>query len=322
MQPDIVAAIDRLEGENVLPPPTAASLRRVAKGDLVSIRFELRALLYSGVALIASGIGFFVKEHYRQIGPVAITLVLSLACAACLAYVLGRAPGFSWLRTPSPTLAFDYILLLAALLFGIDLAYVEAQFKLLGPNWEYHLLIYSVLCLLLAYRFDSSAVLSLALTSFAAWRGVAAKNTLVSIFGDPSSRVRANALFCGALFAAGAIVSVRWRRKAHFEAIWANLGLLLLFGSLLSGALGDSNWRIWEAPLLLLSAAAVAVGLRFRRELYLAEGVIAGYVGALRAVLDGLHGEVAPLAVVTTSAIGVLVLLLVLHRIVGKRRAA
>lgn len=316
MQPEVVAAVERLERENVLPPPTAAFLRRVATGELVSVRFELRTLLYGGVALIAAGAGLFLKEHYRQIGPVAISLALSLAGAACLVYVLDWAPDFSWKAVPSPTLAFDYILLLAVLLFGTDLAYVEAQFRLLGPNWEYHLLLYSLICLAAAFRFDSPAVLSLALTSFAAWRGVAAKNPLAFVFADSTARIRANAIFCGALFAAGAFASARAKKKAHFEPVWANLGLLLLFGGFLSGALGPANWRGWEIPLLVLSAATVAIGLRFGRELYLAEGVIAGYLGLLRIVLHPLRDEIAVLAVVTVSGIGVLALLLLLHRAV------
>lgn len=321
MQPDIVAAIDRLEGESVLPQPAAAQLRRVAKGDLVSIRFEIRALLYGGVALIAGGAGLFVKEHYRQIGPIAISLALSLAGGACLLYVLNRAPDFSWKAVASPTLAFDYVLLLAILLFGADLAYVEAQFRLLGPNWQYHLLVYSLICLVAAFRFDSAAVLSLALTSFAAWRGVAARNPLAILFADPTARIRANAIFCGALFAAGAVWSARAGRKAHFEPVWANLGLLLVFGGLLSGVFAAGNWMIWEIPVLVVSAAALAIGLRFGRELVLAQGVLAGYVGLLKIVLHPLRDDVAVLAVITLSGIGVLALLLVLHRTVKARHA-
>ncbi len=240
----------------------------------------------------------------------------------CFAYVLRRAPESSWKAVASPTLAFDYILLLSVLLFGSDLAYVESQFKLLGPNWEYHLLIYSAICILLAYRYDSAAVLSLALTSFTAWRGVSAKNPVDLLFASQTSRVRANALFCGALFVAAAIWSARTKRKPHFEPVWANLGLLLLFGGLLSGALGDGDWMIWEIPLLLASAAAVAAGLRYGRELYLAEGVLAGYVGVLRIILHPLKDDVTVLAVVTVSGAAVLFLLLALHRIVKARHAA
>ena len=57
------------------------------------------------------------------------------------------------------------------LLIAADLGYVESQFRWLGPNWTYHLLAVSILYFLAAYRFDSRAVLTLALTSFAAWRG-------------------------------------------------------------------------------------------------------------------------------------------------------
>ncbi|MGH9441998.1 MAG: DUF2157 domain-containing protein [Thermoanaerobaculia bacterium] len=321
MQPEIAAAVERLERANVIPSPTASFLFRVARREIVSIRLEIRAALYAGIALIAAGAGLFVKEHSRDIGPVAITLALSLACAGSFAYVLRRAPGFSWQRVPSPTLAFDYILLLSVLLFGLDLAYVETQFRIFGPNWPYHLLLFSLICLAAAYRFDSAAVLSLALTSFAAWRGVAAKSPLDVLFASPTSRIRWNAILCGVLFAAGALWAARSGRKAHFEAVWANLGLLLLFGGLLSGVLNGENWRAWEVPLLVVSAAVLAAGLRFRRELPLAQAVLAGYVGALKIALRPLHNEIAALAVLTVSTIGVLAALLLLHRAVKARHA-
>jgi len=60
------------------------------------------------------------------------------------------------------------------LLLGSDFAYVEAQFRLLGPNWPEHLLVVAIVYFAAAYRFDSRAVLALALTSLAAWRGVSA----------------------------------------------------------------------------------------------------------------------------------------------------
>ena len=38
-------------------------------------------------------------------------------------------------------LGADYVLLLGVLLVGADLAYIETQLRLLGPEWAYHLLV-------------------------------------------------------------------------------------------------------------------------------------------------------------------------------------
>src|SRR6185369_11727257 len=172
MNPDVVAAIARLRAENVLSSRQAALFIRVARGNLVSIRLEIQVLLYVGVLLLTSGIGLLVVEHHRSIGPVAIAGSIALAAAACLVWVVRRAPPFSWEEVPSPRVAFDYVLLLGLLLFASDLAYVEAQFTVLGPRWAHHLLVVGAVYLLAAYRWDSRTVLGLALTTLAAWRGV------------------------------------------------------------------------------------------------------------------------------------------------------
>src|SRR4029077_13204193 len=119
-----------------------------------------------------SGVGLLIVAHQRDIGPVAIAGAIGLAAGVCFSSVIRRAPRFSWGEVASPSLAFDYVLLLGLVLFASDLAYVEAQFTLLGPSWAYHLLIVAAVYLLAAYLWDSRTVLALALTTLTAWRGV------------------------------------------------------------------------------------------------------------------------------------------------------
>ena len=72
MNPDVVTAIARLRAAKVLGSAQAALFDRVARRELVSVRFEIRALLYAGVLLLTAGGGLLVKEHHEQIGPWAI----------------------------------------------------------------------------------------------------------------------------------------------------------------------------------------------------------------------------------------------------------
>ena len=321
MDPDLSDAVDRLSAEGVIPAAAAPRLSRIARGELVSLRGEVRTALYAGVTLIAAGAGLFLKQHYREIGPVTITAALSIAAAACLAYVARCAPPFSWLRVAAPGIAFDYVLILGILLLGSDLAYVESQFRVLGPEWPYHLLLYAAVAFAAAYRFDSAAVLSIALSSFAAWRGVAVRSALGFLLRDGGGRLRANAIACGLLFLAGAAGSVLARRKAHFEPVWGNLGALLLFTGLLSGALGPGRWILWEIPLLAACGAMLLVSVRAGREAYAAEAIVAGYVGGMRIVLHPLRGDAAILFVVAVSAAATLWALVRLHRRMQERHA-
>src|SRR5262247_3771366 len=167
MNPDVVAGIARLRREGILSSGQAVLFGRVARRGLVSIRVEIRALLYLCVLLLTSGVGIFVVEHQADIGRWAIAASIAAASAACLAWVIRSAPPFSWSEVEFPSVAFDYVLLLGLLLFASDLAYIEAQFVLLGPRWAHHLLVVASVYVVAAYRWDSRIVLSLALSTLA-----------------------------------------------------------------------------------------------------------------------------------------------------------
>lgn len=189
----------------------------------------------------------------------------------------------------------DYLLLLAMLLVAADLAYVEAQFRWLGPNWAYHLLAVSILYFVAAYRFDSRAVLTLALTSFAAWRGVEAAFPFAGggAHASTSGLVRANAIGCGLLYIAVGAASLRLRRKPHFEPVYVTAGLLLLLGAMVSGAWQEQHhpWFFWLAALVVVAGVVLAVSYRFRRALDFGIAVAALYLAGLRLLGEMDHGR-------------------------------
>ena len=318
MNPDVVEAIESLRVGGTLSSEQAAVLSRPARGELVSVHWELRTLLYAGVLLATTGVGLFLKEYHDRLGPAALASILALAAAVCIVYVFRRSPPFSWEATKTPHLAVDYVLLLGVLLLGSDLAYVETQFRWLGANWPLHLLIVSILYFLAAYRFDSRVVLSLALSTFAAWRGVSAALPFSGLRGfDATAVVRANALGCGVLFLALGYLSVRLRRKAHFEPVYATVGLLLLFGGLLSGVFewSGEGWLLWEAALLVCAGVTIAIAYRLRRPLDFAIGVLAAYLGLMRALAFLLEGSESILAfTIAFSSLAVLAFLIRMQR--------
>jgi hypothetical protein len=315
MQPEVLKALDRLEAGGSIDGEKADYLRRVAGRKLVSVSAELRAFLYLGVSLLAAGAGLFVKEHYREFGAVAVTAVLSAAAAGCLLYAIRRAPPYSWVAVEPPSIVFDYLVLLGALLLAADLAYVETQFRLLGAGWPYHLLFVSILFLLIGYRFDSRMVLSLSLTSFAAWRGVTLER--VYSIAEPSAApaLRREAIVCGAAFAVLGVLSRRHRRKAHFQGVWTNLGLLLLFGGLLSGIWQDSAaWPYWEAGLAGCALAALFAAFRYRRALSFSVALVALAAGGLKVVFETVRGDAARLLITSLLCLAVVAAIAVVQR--------
>jgi hypothetical protein len=228
VNPDVVGAIARLRADGVLSPAQAARFDRVARRELVTLRFEIRALLYAGVLLLTGGVGALVAQHQHDIGPLAIAFGIGLAALGCLGWVARRAAAFSWGPVPSAGVAFDYVLLLGLLLAAADLAYVEAQLTLLGPRWPRHLLVVAALDLLAAYRWDSRTALGLALTSLAAWRGLAVGLVPTVLGPGIAADLRASAIGLGVLYLAAAAAYVgyfarprhaRRRRRARPRAV-------------------------------------------------------------------------------------------------------
>ena len=322
MNPDVVGAIARLRAANVLSGPQAALFNRVARRELVSVRFEIRVLLYTGVLLLTSGVGLFISEYQRDIGPWAIAGAVGLAAAACLSWVVRKAPPFSWGEVQSPSVAFDYVLLLGLLLLASDLACLEVQFSLLGPNWPHHLLVVAAVYLGAAYRWDSRTVLGLALTTLAAWRGIAVGLIHGSLWRGDAGDLRANAIALGALYLAAAALSVALARKGHFEGVFANSGVLLLLGALVSGVLGDrSGWRVWLVALLVAAGLVLWLSYRLRRSVYFAQGVVAAYLGLLRLVFAPFRFDLSstPLLLAALLGIGAIALVSAAHRRMSER---
>ena len=107
----------------------------------------------------------------------------------------------------------------------------------------------------LAVRGDSRVVATVALTTFAAWRGVAA-SPLERTFWTGDAAVRSNAMATGLLFVVLGRVLIGTSRKAHFEPVATYLGWLLILGSTLSGSTGTEATS-FRAGLFVVGRPAV-----------------------------------------------------------------
>jgi hypothetical protein len=312
MSPDVAQAIPELVEAGVLPPAQAPKLLRVARGELLSVHAELRALLSLGVLLITGGVGVLVAQNLDRIGPAAIATGLTLAAIAALAWVEKVAPPFTWDEVKAPHLALDSILILGVLLAGADLAYVEWKFTPLGAQWPWHLLIMALLTGVAAFRYDSRPAFSLALSTFAGWRGISVGMLGFTLLPETSA-VRWNAILCGVLFAGLGLVLKRTRRKPHFEPVAVHLGWLLILGGMASGMFEEKEIA-WASALLLVGAGLAAGAYRARRFSLFAFGVVAAYAGLSRVTLDVVDAEVLGCFWFSATSILVLAGLIVAQR--------
>jgi hypothetical protein len=323
ISPDVASAVQVLERDGVLDPAQAALLGRVACGELVSLDPVLHTLLYGGVLAATGGVALLLKDRVADVAPLTFALLLAIAALACLAWVARVAPGFSRGPVGSPHIAFDYVLLLGALLLAADLAWCEWRFTPLGENWAWHLCLVSVIYASLSLRFDSRVLFVLALTTFAAWRGVAVFSVERALFAwaDGSLAVRLNGFACGLLFLGVGQALIRSRLKAHFEpsATFLGWGLVLLAvaGGTSTGS-GESLW-LHRAGLLVLGLFLASRSSAPGRFGLFVMGVLAAYAGFLTSTLPWVSGGAASALYVALSAI---VLLLLLLRVRTRRTRA
>jgi hypothetical protein len=329
-EPEVLAALPRLREAAWVDAPTAATIERLARGELVSVRAELRLALYLGVTALLAGIGLFVKDNLESIGPLAIAIAGAMIVAGLFVWVFARAQPFTWGTGESRHLAFDFLLLFAALLGAGELAFVEKHFTPLGDHWSLHLLAVSLGYAALAVRFDSKALFSLALSTFAAWRGVslAIGRLGETLWRPQAAALRWNALGCGVLFVVLGLVLKRSGRKAHFEPAAVGLGWLLIQGALLSGRFTEIGTDSFTGALWAFAASVVGAGLalgawRARRFGLFAWGVGTGYAGLLSWTLPlfpvGMR-EMYGCSAVFGGTVAIVVGLVIAHR--GRFRGA
>ncbi len=324
--PEAARAIPELVAAGVLSPEQAAPLLARARGELVPVRAELRTLAGVAVTLVVTGAGLLVRELRDALGDLPIALLLIAATALALFAARRRSPGFTWARPERPDWLLDALVLLAIGLAGGSLAWIEVHFTPLGADWPLHLLAMSLLAGALAIRFDSLAAWTLALSTFAAWRGVslAPRADAFDRAFDPagSGALRLNLLLCALLFLALGWLAVRFDRKAHFEPATTFLGVLAAALVPLPGLAESGTWPLWALALAALGAAAGSWAFRRRRRALLALGALALYVAMTRALFALPFAAGIGCFWFALSTVGAIVLLVVVHRRFAREEGA
>ncbi len=280
-----------LHAEGLIDDATAARALARDRGQVFSLYAELRATLYAGVLLVMAGFGLILARNLDRIGPLVIVLAVALVAAACAvpavrAKLAGRAP----------TVAGEYLLLLAVLLASADLAYAERQFTLLGPLWSWHLLILAVVHAAIAYAFASPLVLAASLTALAGWFGVGGTPGQLLHVSYPTAEFGARALACAAVITGWRHADRRAQPQSRFTEVFDHFAANLAFWGAIAWC---SEWPWLAAGLPLLGAfawAAIRRGLADGREAFLVYGTVYTAIGICVTALPHIHG--------TTSSLG------------------
>jgi hypothetical protein len=158
-----------------------------------------------------------------------------------------------------------------------------------------------------AYAFGSRLVLSVALTSLAAYLGV--QRNLDTIWG--SSRDTAlRAFACAAIVVAWRLIDAKYRKTRDFSPVFDHYAANLAFwASLILSA--DKDLRLAGCAIALVLAAASAVyGVKTHSEMFVIYACVYGVIALDIAVVD-LVPDLAALFIMMSSIVAVVSLFLI-----------
>jgi hypothetical protein len=307
-----MTTLERLDGwraAGVITAEQHLSLTGLARRERFSLFVEIHALLYIGVLAIVGGFVYTFRNALADLGHASILALFALFIGASFYYCFTRGRPYSPQEVEHESPAVDYVLYFGCLMFSGMLAYLEAEMQVFG-GWETHLLLASLAFGALAYRFDNRFVLSLALSTLAAYLGL----TLEIFETIDTDRARFYAMGYGLFVAGLGFVLHRQGIKPHFLNVFLHLGANAFLMATLSGVVEPSTGWLYLALLLPLAAALIYLGIRFERLAFVAYGTLYGYAGVSIKILDALGGPTAGLFYLVVSGTMVVIALVVLAR--------
>ncbi|MFD2718747.1 DUF2157 domain-containing protein [Hymenobacter monticola] len=233
-----------LQRRNLLPPEQAASIAAAESTQPFSLHYELRALLYLGITLLAGGLGVLIYQNIDTISHGVIIAVIAALMAACFGYAARHRAPFTWGMIPKTSVGADYLLLLGCLLFVVLEGYVQYQYGLFGSRYGLATAVPALVFLPLAYWFDHRGVLAMGLTALASWVGLTVAPLAVLTENEFwNEHIRGAAIVLGVLLMAAGFYSEHQGRKAHFAFTYLLLGSNLALAALATSLVGTSLYE-------------------------------------------------------------------------------
>ncbi len=254
-------------------------IEAVHSKKVFSVFYDLRAILYLGIVLFSSGIGLLIYKNIGQLGHYASLLLLCATTIGCFYYAFKKGIAYSNHTVKSPTPYFDYVVLLGCLLFISVLGYAQFLFGFLDESIQEVTLFTAVIFFLMAYRFDHTGVLSLAITAFASFWGLRVSPqqwSSTEIFSH--SNLKVAALIFGLVVSFIAIILDRKKIKTHFTFTYFNFCCLIYFTGALVGVFDSPENGIYILSTYIGCGGAVYFAFQKKSFLFLLYAFVFGYI--------------------------------------------
>ncbi len=242
--------LQKLYQKEFLDDNNLEELAEYQKKGIFSLRSELLLVIYFSVIVFTSGIGIIIYNNIDSIGHLAIISANFLLMIACFYFSFKKAKGYSNEEVLFDNPLYDYLVLTGSLLACIFLGYINFQYHIFDESYAYVSLISAFLCFFVAYYFDNKIVLSMAISSLAAFIGITI--TPESLFHNEvysSLQLTYSGLGLGIILLIWMEYTFKNKIKAHFHFVFATFALHLLGVCVLSGLLSE-HWFFF-IPILI-----------------------------------------------------------------------
>lgn len=244
---------EELFAKGLITKDQFAKIEPIVSGDVISVFYELRTLLYLGVMLFTAGAGILIYKNIGELGHIVAIISLTAIMIVCFWHVYKKGPAYSNEVVKGPTPFFDYILLLAGLLFVSIQGYLQFQYAILDNNLATSTLVTAALFFYLAYRYDHVGILSLGITSFVSFWGISV-SPVKWYSGNffEQSNLHVIAILLAIVLSSAATFLHQRGIKRHFTFTYFNFSLLMFFCAAVAGLFIDES--IYGIYLLLIYA--------------------------------------------------------------------
>lgn len=234
------------------------TLNAIVQRKTFSVFYELRTLLYLGVMLFTTGMGILIYQNIGELGHILSVITLFLLSAACFVYVFKKSEPYTPLQVKSPTVYFDYVLLLGCLLFISVVGYLQFYFGIFADKLGWSTIVSASFFFYGAYRFNHIGILSLAITALASFFSIKLSPQLWYGTDDfAAGNLHRVALIFSVVVATPAIVLDVRGVKKHFTFTYINFCTLIFLIAALTGIFSEETPVLYY--LLLYAGCAGAV---------------------------------------------------------------
>jgi hypothetical protein len=273
--------LHELRSKDLITEEQFNGLEQIVTKKIFSVYYELRVILYLGVLLFTTGVGFLIYQNIGELGHLFSIISLCILTAVCFFFAFKLAGDYSNEKTEVSLPYYDYVVLLGCLLLISVLGYMQFQYNVFDENMGMITLLTAFIFFFGAYRFDHLGVLSLAITALASFWGISTspQKWYSGDFFDESN-LHNTALLFGAAMIAIAMGLDRKGMKAHFTFTYMNICILIFLCGALTGVF--MNYDDYSLYLLLLfggCAFAIYFANQQKSFLFLIYAFVFGYIG-------------------------------------------